>query len=375
MRPSSSHLAHTSSASRSSPTRAAARATSTPTPRSIAPHHLAVPATFALALLALTACLPEVAADLTTVDTPRILAVAADPAEVGPNKLTTLTALYADADGTITVAPLDWAVCTARRRLAELGPVDPDCLEQKNKHLLPLPRGLSVPGKVPQDACRLFGPDPPPAAPGEPAGRPVDPDVTGGYYQPLRVIAEPGDPTLVRLRLACGLAGATQQQAADYRKRYLPNLAPAVTLERDEEPVPEDSLTVAPGAELSLRARWPACPTTPACGDAVCSLGEPTTCPDDCAVPGCRGAETYLRFDPTSLTLVEQREAISLAWYATAGSFAAARTGRAGDDPGTFSDNPWTAPDEPGDHTLWIVIRDDRGAAAWQTLRVRVAAP
>lgn len=331
-----------------------------------------------LPALALFACLPDVDADLSLVDAPRILAVAAEPAEVAPNKLATFTALYADRDGTITVAPLDWALCTARRPLAELGPVDADCLAQKNKHLVALPKGLSVPGKIPMDACRLFGPDPPPAAPGEPSGRPVDPDPTGGYQQPLRVLA-PGaadDPTLMRVRLACGLAGATQQQASEFRQRYLANVAPAVTLESDGQPVPEDSLTIAPAATLELRARWPACPTTPSCGDALCSLGEPDTCPDDCAtLAGCRGAETYLRFDPATLTLVEQRESISLAWYATAGTFNNSRTGRASDDPDVSSDNPWTAPAEAGDHTIWAVIRDDRGATAWQTLRVTVEDP
>lgn len=351
------------------PQRSASPPTRTTTPRTpSSPWRAAL-----LAPLVLLACLPELDADLALVDAPRILAVAAEPAEVGPNKLATFTALYADHDGAITVAELDWALCTARRPLAELGPVDPACLAASSKQQVELPRGLSVLGKIPQDACRLYGPDPPPAAPGEPSGRPVDPDATGGYYQPLRVFDPdaPDDPTLLRVRLACGLAGATQQQAAEYRRRYLANLAPAVTLEQGEA-VLADSLKVAPSAELPLRARWSAC--TPACGDAACTPGEPTDCPADCeAAAGCDGAETYLRFDPVSLALIEQREAISLAWYATAGSFAAARTGRAGDDPATFSDNPWTAPAEPGEATLWVVIRDDRGATAWRTLRVTVA--
>lgn len=327
------------------------------------------------ALLGLAACLPEVDADLSLVDAPRILAVAAEPAEVVPGKLTTFTALYVDAAGTIGTAPLDWALCTARRPLAELGPADPACIARDSDDLLALPKGLTVLGKIPQDACRLFGPDPPPAAPGEPSGRPVDPDATGGYYQPLRVFDPDADdaPTLLRARLACGLAGATQQQAAEHRRRYLANVAPAVSVNLDDAPLPE---VVRAGDELPLRARWADCPAAATCGDGLCSLDEPTDCPDDCTdLAGCAGAETYLRFDPVTLALAEQREAISLAWYATAGTFLAARTGREGDDLATSTDNPWTAPDEPGPVTLWVVIRDDRGGVAWRTVNITVEAP
>lgn len=331
----------------------------------------------ASSLLLLAACLPDVDADLTRVDAPRILAVAADPAEVAPGKLATFTALHADADGTLTTTKFDWALCTARRPLAELGPVDPACVARKDDDLIALPAGVSTLGKLPQDACRLFGPEPPPAAPGEPSGRPVDPDPSGGYYQPLRVFDPDSDdaPTLLRVRLACGLAGADQQQSAEFRRRYLANLAPAVTLEQGDTPI-TDTITVAPGEELPLRARWTACPDTAECGDALCSPGEPEACPADCAIiKGCPGAETYLRFDPATLSLTEQREAISVAWYATAGTFSSARTGRAADDHETFTQNPWTAPDDPGPVTLWVVIRDDRGAVAWHTADITVEAP
>lgn len=32
----------------------------------------------------------------------------------------------------------------------------------------------------------------------------------------------------------------------------------------------------------------------------------------------------------------------------------------------------WTVPDEPGEATLWVVIRDDRGGAGWESIRVTI---
>ena len=87
---------------------------------------------------------------------------------------------------------------------------------------------------------------------------------------------------------------------------------------------------------------------------------------------GCGGAEHYAYFDPVTLIPTEAREAISIAWYATGGTFDAARTGRASGDSARDSDNTWTAPATPGKHTLWLVLRDDRGAASWQALTVEV---
>jgi hypothetical protein len=99
-------------------------------------------------------------------------------------------------------------------------------------------------------------------------------------------------------------------------------------------------------------------------GDGLCSLDENVeSCVEDCTDnPGCGGAENYVHFDPATLTLTTRREAIGVAWYTTGGSFAQARTGRAPEEPEASSDNVWTAPDEAGDDTLWVVLRDDRGA-------------
>lgn len=328
-----------------------------------------------LAGLVLAACVPDLAVELTLVDAPRVLAVRAEPAEVAPGEDVTLTALVADGSGTLAKAPLAWSLCTARRPLAELGPVSRACVEEGDG-LLALGAGLSIQATVPSDACRLFGPEPPPATAGEPSGRPVDPDPSGGYYQPIR-LATDDDSALFQLRIACGLAGATQQQAAEFRRRYQANAAPAVAgfgradgrSLADGEP-----LTAAPGEAVALRLRWETCPEEPVCGDGRCTLDEDAdACAADCAgPPGCGGAETYLGFDPAALALARRREAVRVAWFSTAGSFDAAGTGRAAGDREPTSDNVWTAPEDPGVATIWLVLRDDRGGVAWHAVPVTV---
>ncbi len=92
--------------------------------------------------------------------------------------------------------------------------MSPECLAASGPSLIDLGEGQTESGKLPMDACRLFGPDFPPATVDMPAGRPVDPDASGGYYQPVRVIAEgafEGD-VAASARIACGVAGATGDQ-------------------------------------------------------------------------------------------------------------------------------------------------------------------
>lgn len=323
------------------------------------------------------ACVPELAGDLSRVDEARVLAARAEPAEAAPGEQVTLTALWADASGTLAEAPIAWSLCSARRPLAELGPIARACLEAGGEDLVPLGTGRSVQAIVPDDACRRFGPEPPVGTPDQPAGRPVDPDPSGGYYQPV-LLAPPGDArALLQLRIACGLAGATQAQAAEFRRSYQRNRAPTIAgLGRAGEPeLPEGApLVVDAGEEVDLRVRWPTCPEDPVCGDGLCTQGEGEgACPGDCeGAPGCGGAETYLRFDPAALELRAQRESIRAAWYASGGGFEVASVGRGGDERETTMDNTWSAPDDPGPATIWVVLRDERGGIAWRSLNVEV---
>lgn len=336
-------------------------------------------------LFALSACAP-VLDDLTPyVTTPRVLAVASSPAEAQEGDDVSLYALYADESGALTEASLDWSFCVERKPLAELGPVTPDCLTPGDSSLAPIGVGLSVTGGVPAEACGLFGPNPPPAQDGESAGRPADPDVTGGYYQPVVVFDEHEglDVSLGAVRLRCGLAGVTQATYVAWNQGYHSNTNPELAslsivrgetltvIPRDGEGEPP---TLAPGEAVTLRLEWPECPLSPSCGDGVCSAGEDTlTCADDCETPvACGGAETYLVYDAEAQLLVERREGVSASAFVTAGELSVPRGGRDGADAEVTVDLSFTAPETSGELWLGAVLRDDRGGVGFSGHRVIV---
>jgi hypothetical protein len=334
----------------------------------------------ALSTLLLAGCVPDVDIDPSHVDAPRLVAVRADPAEAPPGARVTLTALYVSSDGELAEAELDWAACLARLPLAEPGPIARACIAGDPDALAPLGIGTSSPLTLSTDACRLFGPDPPPSTPGQPNGRPVDPDSTGGYAQPLRIALPDGSLALASVRLSCGVAGATQDQSAEMRRRSHANQTPVITtlLAGHEDGSAQElfdgvPLRVAPGETIVLSARWPECPLADTCGDAVCGADEDrTACADDCATPvGCEGAERYVRFDTGAHTIVVARESLRVSWLATFGDFAEPRTGRASDDLATATDDVWTAPDA-GHGWIWAVLRDDRGGTSWRSVEVVV---
>lgn len=328
---------------------------------------------------ALSGCTDDIGVNLALVDGTRLLAVVGSPLEAEPGASVELTALVVDENGERSGDTLEWFLCTARRSLDEPMPISSACLAPRSSAREGLGTGASVTAEVPADACRRFGPDPPHAEPGEPHARPVEPDRTGGFYQPI-VVDAGGETGVYGLRLRCGVAGATQAQAAELRARYIDNVAPVVEVLAAEDPGSErvvvdgDVTRVSPGTDVRIRVQWAQCPEHPTCGDASCTLDEdPEACPDDCSAgAGCPGAEWYVRFDPVALEVTSARESISLSWYATTGGWDVARTGRSETDPARSSENTWTAPDTPGPATLWIVVRDDRGGIAWRQLHVRV---
>lgn len=298
----------------------------------------------------LAACVDPLDDDTPYVDEPRVLAVRAEPPEADPGASVTFTALYADASGALADAPLDWAFCVDPKPLAELGPVSTLCLDPDSTTLAAIGSGITVTGTVPEDVCSRFGPNPPPPEEGQPAGRPADPDVTGGYYQPLLAFPAEGFPTLASERIRCGIANVAQETYIAWNQGYLSNVAPqvaellvdGVAAARDGDGEPA---TVAAGETVTLTASWQSC-------DAPCA-----------------GAETYLLYDDAADELVERREAVSATWFATAGTFADARNGRSGDDEATSVENEWTAPDG-GQAWLAVVLRDERGGVDWAAYRV-----
>ena len=327
------------------------------------------------------ACAPTLDQTISIVSEPTVLTVRSDPPEAATTSDVEFTALYVDGAGAIASAPVSWAFCTARNPLANLGPVNPECLEASGSWFVPVGVGLQASGAIPDNACRQFGPDVPQPMPGQPQGRPVDPDSTGGYYQPVRVLA-PGTTgpsiTIGNTRLSCGLANAIGNVSVVFAERYHVNTNTAVaSLSASGGASPGSTMlsTDAKGAtnqvqastHITLSAAWAVCPTVDVCGDGFCGPDESAqSCPSDCTTPkGCTGAERYAGFDLETQTVVDQREAIAVAWFATAGAFDDDRTGRESSDTNTTSDNGWQAPAQPGLVHMWVILRDDRGGTGW----------
>jgi hypothetical protein len=306
--------------------------------------------------LALLACVPHLDDDPSRVAEERVLAVRSEPAEAAPGESVVLTALDADANGAIADAALDWAACLARLPLSEPGPVARACIAGEPDALDMTTHGPTTTITLSNDACRLFGPDPPPATEGQPSGRPVDPDSTGGYVQPVRIALEDGTIALAFVRLHCGVAGATREQAAELRRRYHPNRHPrleTLTIVHEDgsfqDAAPGVALHVTTSEHVTFRASWPACPEEGA----------------------CEGAEQYARFDRTD-GVVLARESLRVSWLGTLGRFREPRTGRTAAELETLTENDWTAPDAPASGTIFVVLRDDREGVSWIVLPVVV---
>jgi hypothetical protein len=331
---------------------------------------------------------------------------ATQEAEAKPTENIKLTALFVGPSGPVTPSPLQWAFCGERKPLAELGPVNPLCLKVDGDGFTPLGTGSEVTGAIPTDACQQFGHDTP-LAPrsGQPPGRPVDPDPSGGYYQPTRLLdPDPDHPTITigETRIQCTLASLSADVVAAFQQRYHRNSNPEVaSLGVKGAPAPLIATAdangtpnqVGVGQHLALEVSWPACPKMDAADDGVCGPDETgTTCgtcgsdvgvsPNDCCVDvnckhalGCAGAERYVLLDPTSGALVDRRESMAVAWFATGGAFDFDRTGRSSEDDdvgATTSDNAWQAPDKPDTVTMWVVLRDARGGVGWKQFTLDV---
>jgi hypothetical protein len=324
---------------------------------------------------------------------PRVLAVQSNPAEAAPETMVTFDVLRAGPAGRLDVDGVLLDFCVQRKAIAAPGLVADACLDVvQNDALVPIDlepepstsTSTVFAATVPKSACDTFGPSPPLPSKGEAQLRPVDPDTTGGYYQPVRVVD--GDSVSIgSVRLFCGLAGTTQDNSAEFKRRWHANTNPVIDgvffARQDDEAIALEESTpasVQPGERVLLAATWPLCSTNQdACGDGVCSLREDTTtCSADCGQPvTCTGAENYVLLEPTTNQLHLQRETIRVSWYVTGGTLEHDRSGRGSDEFERDAQNTWTAPDQSGDYWLLLVVRDDRGGVGWATRSLRVLAP
>ena len=308
-------------------------------------------------LMALAGCKPDLGAPVSLISGPSILAVRGEPAEADPKRDQTVTyeVLAVDVDGRIPSLdsaanrPALWAVCTTPKPPVEANAVSSDCVDGEK---LPGQYGFSLTGfssKMPFDACSLFGPNPPPAKEGEAQVRPRDPDVTGGYYLPIRVslwIPEgqrregmAGQDTLVAFgfeRISCGLANVDSKTSRQFEETYTLNKNPRLSGLRIISPTISEvragaALHVPRNTSVTFEAAW-----------------------------NEESVESFPAFDIESRTLLTRRESMVVAWYATGGTFAHDSSGRGESETETATSNQWTA-GAPGDAHMWLVLRDNRG--------------
>ena len=176
--------------------------------------------TMALGLVAWTvACIPALGPGDSLVTSTRVLAVRADPAEAAPGTKVTFTAFVAGLGGTVGDADIAWNFCSAPKPLTEDNVVSNACLG--SSALVVVGEGPTATAAIPANACALFGPDT--ASMGL---RPRDPDITGGYSQPLRADLVGSDGTFELARIHCDLANADADAASVFAKAYKLNQNP-----------------------------------------------------------------------------------------------------------------------------------------------------
>jgi hypothetical protein len=322
-----------------------------------------------LIVCAAVACKPDLAGRPSVVDTPRVLAIRSEPAEVTPGTDVSYDALVVGPGNDSAELQLNWALCHARKPIAESGPIAGSCLQATGSDLEDLGDAATVSANIPTDACQIYGPATPVQKPGEPTVRPEDPDTTGGYYQPVRLLTfsdSQGEQYDVGVtRISCGIAlGASQENTVRFTKEYHANTNPAIDSVQidagDGELLAIDlagspiSGSVKVGATARFEVSWSACPT-------------------QSSEDACPGAEPYLNYDSSQQTLSQRRESIRLSWFATAGTFEHDRTGRSEDEADTpNTTNRWTAPATATRVRFWLVIRDDRRGVGWSTFELEI---
>jgi hypothetical protein len=287
-------------------------------------------------------CQPDFGTPSSLVTGERILAIAGAPAEVRPGQSVTLTPLVVSPAGTESAPAIDWALCMTPKPLDENNVVASACLGDQGVQRSGVGAVQTV--VVPVTACQLFGPDPPPQMPGLPPLRPRDPDVSGGYYQPVRASVE-AQVGFALERITCNLASAGADTAVMFAMEYQPNQNPSL-LRNPDRTLP--LMPISGGAPIDLGA-------VPLGATVTFTVGWPP-----------ESVETYPIYDVASQEIVQHRESMRVSWFATAGSFSHEHTGRTEDETDTFTTNDWTAPAQSGVVHFWVVLRDSRGGTDFE---------
>lgn len=297
----------------------------------------------------LTGCKPDLGTPPSLVVAPRVLAVRGTPPEAKQGGDVTYDTLLVDVNGRVAAPSLGWAICKEPHPPAESNIVSSQCLQLPDDTT-----GESFMAPIPGDACTNFGP-----LPSMPGARPADPDVTGGYYQPVRAVwhADSGDETAFALeRVLCSIGSiAPTEVSGKYSSDYTPNNNPKIAM----------AVLDPGGANASLFMADQTAPPPPASVPAGQAITLEASWTDETA-------ESFLVYDITSHELVTQREALRLSWFTTGGEFEHDRSGRGAEETDTFTQNLWIAPSTPGLVHVWFVLRDSRGGVDFAEAQIDV---
>jgi len=318
----------------------------------------------AAAALALSgaACAPDLGAPISVIGGPRILAVRGTPAEAKEGAPVTYDLLAVDVNGTIAAPAATWAVCIAPRPPSENSAVATACFGIADSGGPSPTFQAPVTAADPNDpttigACSIFGPLRPPL---DPNARPRDPDITGGFFEPVRAtLPNPeGGAALLGFdleRIQCRLANAPIDIANEFNNPYDPVMNPNGYTPNGNPSLAQLTWSVG-GAAPSVLS--PIIAGMPAPAAAAIAPGQHVALE---ASWGDDSVETFPVYSIQTASLSPQREAMRVSWFATAGEFEHDVSGRAADDLALTADNDWAAPATAGPVHLWLVLRDSRG--------------
>jgi hypothetical protein len=272
-------------------------------------------------------CVPEFSRRASRIDQPRLLGVISTPAEAAPGEAISLRPILANATGPIADIP-SWAFCLDRLPSANYNSLSDACLTGTGP-AQPLGTATELVASIPTDSCGVFGSEPPPPQGDAAPLRPADPDETGGYFQPVRIVTK-SVTGFARIRVTCPLQRAPIDVALRYRELFTKNKNPPIT----GFDVPEK---LAPSQVVQLQLYV----------DAAAE-------------------EVYPIY--TRSALVTRRERLTVRWYSTQGTFAV--------DQSPVIDGKATVrfatESATGTVHLWALLEDDRGGLSAETRSIPI---
>jgi hypothetical protein len=178
--------------------------------------------------------------------------------------------------------------------------------------------------------------------------RPADPDPTGGYYLPIQVTTEDNAGLLSFgfHRVRCDLAGATRDIFDAFQDRYRENRHPQISALFAQQGSETHNLLVD-----TMRV---------SAGESVVLVGQARA----------DAFEDFVVYSAEDAKLFDRKEQLTLNWYITRGQLGASQQGL--EPVLRETKTEWRAPDSAGPVHGWLVLRDDRGGAAWSEFLIEV---